>query len=100
MRVVQRRRPIDPDLDRLRARILATEAPLWGARVRQRRTDLGLTQGQLADLVGVPFQTISKVENGGIVCRDYLKAALALRLAVEVDDLFPWPTRSALEAAA
>lgn len=93
------RRPNDPDLDRLRARI-SDQAPVWGSLIRRRRTDLGLTQGQLADLVGVPFQTISKVEKGGIVCRDYLKAAIAMRLFVEVDELFPWPSRQALEAAA
>lgn len=90
----------DPDLDRLRSCFLKQQAPVWGALVKRRRSDLGLSQGQLADLVGVPFQTISKVEVGAIVARDYLKAAIALRLFVEVDALFPWPSRQALEAAA
>lgn len=97
--MVKRRRSVDPDLDRLRVRMSA-EAEVWGNLVRRRRNVLGLTQGQLADLIGVPFQTISKVERGTIVCRDYLKVALALRLFVEVEDLFPWPPRRALESAA
>jgi len=55
---------------------------------------------ELAGLVGVPIQTISKVERGDIVARDYLKLALALRLACEVDDLFGWPTREQLQVMA
>lgn len=87
------------DLDRLRA-FFEEYRKECGGRVRQRRKALRLTQPQLGELVGVPFQTISKVETGQIDARDYLKAAIAIRLAMEVDDLFPWPNRRVLEVAA
>lgn len=75
------------------------QAKDWGALVRKRRKDLGLSQAQLAALIGVPFQTISKVENGAIAARDYLKAAIALRLLTDIEDLFPWPRRDELGVA-
>lgn len=93
------RRSTTVDLDRLRDRFRLTEQRAWGARVRARRALLGLNQRELAALVGVPIQTISKIERGDIMPRDYLKAALALYLACEVNDLFPWPTRRELKAA-
>lgn len=82
-------------LDRLRSKIDA-ESLTWGALVKARRRLLHLSQPQLADLVGCRVQTISKVERGQIVPRDYLKAAIALSLATEVGELFPWPTRREL----
>jgi transcriptional regulator with XRE-family HTH domain len=82
-------------LDRLRSKIDA-EAATWGALVKARRRLLQLSQPQLAELVGCRVQTISKVERGQIVPRDYLKAAIALNLAAEVGELFPWPTRREL----
>lgn len=87
------------DLDRLRTHLAAQSAG-WGGRVRHRRKALGLTQQQLADLLDVPVQTVSKVERGQIVPRDYLRAGLAIRLCVEIDELFPWPTRADLTRAA
>lgn len=86
----------DP-LDRLRE-IIDAEALSWGALVKARRQMLRLSQPQLANLVGCRVQTISKVERGQIVARDYLKAAIAIALACEVADLFPWPTRRELAA--
>jgi DNA-binding XRE family transcriptional regulator len=88
------------DLDRLRARFATTEAKNWGLLVRQRRRRLGISQGQLAGLVGCPVQTISKVERGNIVPRDYLKAAISVALADEVTHLFPWPSRRELVVTA
>jgi transcriptional regulator with XRE-family HTH domain len=85
------------DLDRLRMRMEA-EAATWGALVKARRRLLHLSQPQLASLVGCRVQTISKVERGQIVLRDYLKAAIAVSLATEVGELFPWPTRRELAA--
>lgn len=63
-----------------------------GQRVRSRRKALGLTLDQLAGLVGVPMQTLSKVERGEIVARPYLEAALCLHLHIEHSELFPAPT--------
>lgn len=63
-----------------------------GARVRGRRKALRLTLSQLAGLVGVPMQTLSKIERGEIVARPYLQAALCLHLHIEHSELFPAPT--------
>ena len=35
-----------------------------GARVRQRRTLLGMTQTDLGDAIGLTFQQVQKYENG------------------------------------
>ncbi len=35
-----------------------------GARVRERRTELRLTQGELADAAGVSLRFVSELENG------------------------------------
>jgi putative transcriptional regulator len=57
-------------------------------RVRERRTSLGLTQGQLAAAVGVSRQSINSIERG----RYTPSLPLALRFArvfeCSVDELF------------
>lgn len=83
------------DLDRLRGRISDWNVAC-GERVRARRLAIGIHGHQLAGLVGCTVQTISKVERGEIVPRDYLKAALSVALCVEVEELWPWPTRASL----
>jgi transcriptional regulator with XRE-family HTH domain len=89
------------NLDRLRSYYEAY-AKECGARVRSRRLMLKLTLADMAELTGLPMQTISKVELGEFLPRDYLKAALALRLACEVAELWPTVPREVLarEAAA
>lgn len=67
-----------------------------GQRVRARRQALKLTLEQLADLVGTPAQTVSKVERGELLARPYLQHAIALALHAEPSDLFPQPTRQEL----
>lgn len=67
-----------------------------GSLVHARRKALGLTLEQLAGLVGVPMQTLSKVERGDITPRPYLQAAIALHLHAEPGELFPAPTRTDL----
>jgi len=98
--MARRQPPPTYDLDRIRLSLVMTLAKEWGSRVRARRIALGLGQAQVAELVGTTIQTISKLERGEIVARDYLKIALAVRLHAEVDELFPWPARSELESAA
>lgn len=87
------------DLDRLRA-LFDQQRLDAGERVRLRRKELGLPMHKIADAVGVTMQTISKIERGEILPRDYLKAAIALTLAVEVDALWPYPTRLLLAQTA
>lgn len=60
----------------------------------ERRTALGFSQAQLAELCDVTQQTISKIEAGGMIPHDRLKAVIADRLMVEPAALFTWPTRA------
>jgi DNA-binding XRE family transcriptional regulator len=87
------------DLDGLR--ILFDQHRLEsGARVHARRKELGLSQEKIAKAVGVTIQTISKIERGDILPRDYLRAAISHVLACEIDDLWPYPGRLAIAQAA
>ena len=89
------------NLERLRE-VFGAQAKVWGRLVRDRRRSLGLTQQQFADLIrrDFPIQTVSKIERGEIAPRDYLRAAIALRLGQSIDDLFPYPSRDDLAKAA
>lgn len=68
----------------------------WGASVAERRRALGLTQQQLADLCGIEQQTISKIENGGMIPLDRLKVTIAAKLGTTPAELFPWPPMAEL----
>lgn len=82
------------DLDVVRG-LVRNASHRWGPNVRARREALGLTQAQLVELIdGIAVQTVSKIEIGRIVPRDYLKVAIATALHVEPDVLFPLPSRS------
>jgi putative transcriptional regulator len=59
-----------------------------GNRLKERRTELGLTQGQLADLCLVSRKTINTVENGVFVPSTLLALKLADALGVTVEQLF------------
>jgi len=52
------------------------------------RTERGLTQAALAELVGVSRKTINTVENGVFVPSTLLALKLARALARPVEDLF------------
>lgn len=57
-------------------------------RVVQRRHELGLTQSQLADLVGLSRQSISSIEGGNESPRLHIAQRLATALASSLDYLF------------
>jgi putative transcriptional regulator len=57
-------------------------------RLKERRTELGLTQGQLAELCLVSRKTINTVENGVFVPSTLLALKLADALSVPVEQLF------------
>jgi putative transcriptional regulator len=57
-------------------------------RLKERRTELGLTQGELADLCTVSRKTINTVENGVFVPSTLLALKLAAALGVTVEWLF------------
>jgi putative transcriptional regulator len=56
--------------------------------LRQARSDQGLTQAELAALVGVSRKTINTVENGVFVPSTLLALKLGRALGKPVEDLF------------
>ena len=61
------------------------------SRLREERTRQNLTQGQLAELVGVSRKTINTVENGVFVPSTMLSLRLAKALGTTVEQLFQLP---------
>ena len=61
----------------------------WGASIRGIRVAHGMTQGTLAEQVGVTKATVSRWEAGLIAPRDAMKVAIAEALNVDVRVLFP-----------
>jgi len=59
-----------------------------GNGIKERRTELGLTQAQLAEAVGVTRKTVNTVENGVFVPSALLALKLARALNVPVERLF------------
>ena len=59
-----------------------------GNALKERRTELGLTQGELAELCLVSRKTINTVENGIFVPSTVLALNLAQALNVPVEKLF------------
>ena len=59
-----------------------------GNSLKDRRTELGLTQGQLAELCLVSRKTINTVENCVFVPSTLLALKLAEALGVSVEQLF------------
>ena len=57
-------------------------------RLREARTFANLTQGELAERVGVSRKTINTVENGVFVPSTLLALKLALALETTVEALF------------
>lgn len=59
-----------------------------GTRLREMRTEAGLTQAQLAEMIGVSRKTINTVENGVFVPSTTLALKLARALKTRVEELF------------
>ncbi|MBX3431208.1 MAG: helix-turn-helix domain-containing protein [Hyphomonadaceae bacterium] len=59
-----------------------------GNRLKDVRTEAGLTQAELADRVGVSRKTINTVENGVFVPSTLLALKLAAALGTKVEKLF------------
>jgi len=57
-------------------------------RLKEIRGELGLTQAQLAEAVGVTRKTINTVENGVFVPSTLLALKIARALGRPVEDLF------------
>jgi len=57
-------------------------------KLKDRRTELGLTQAELAEKVGVTRKTVNTVENGVFTPSATLAIKLARALGVSVEQLF------------
>ena len=57
-------------------------------RIKDRRAELGLTQAELAEHVGVTRKTVNTVENGIFTPSTTLALKLARALGVNVEQLF------------
>ena len=59
-----------------------------GNRLKEMRAELGLTQAELAERVGVTRKTVNTVENGVFTPSTLLALKLAEALGVPVETLF------------
>jgi putative transcriptional regulator len=59
-----------------------------GNRLRELREAKGLTQAQLADLIGVSRKTVNTVENGVFIPSTVVALKLAGALGCAVEELF------------
>jgi putative transcriptional regulator len=57
-------------------------------KLKERRAELGLTQAELAELVGVTRKTVNTIENQVFVPSTILALKLAKALDLAVEDLF------------
>lgn len=63
----------------------------WGRLLLARRTALGLSQAQVADIAGIAQQSVGRFESGDQIPLDRTKLALARALGTTPGALFPWP---------
>jgi putative transcriptional regulator len=66
----------------------ATMSERLANRLKERRNELSLTQGQLAELCLVSRKTVNTVENGIFVPSTLLAIKLAAALGLSVEQLF------------
>ncbi len=88
----------------LNPRILKEQVGLWhrecGKRLSARRRALNVSQGELADKIGVKQATISRFETGKLAPGDDLRYSIAVALACEVVDIWaPHPAAAVFDIA-
>jgi transcriptional regulator with XRE-family HTH domain len=66
------------------------EAGRFGAAIKQRREELGLSQQQLADRTGVPQNIISNMENSSAKPNVFRAAIFAEALECGLEDMLAW----------
>lgn len=66
-----------------------TEQSTGSVCVKTVRKNAGLTQAQLAEIVGVSRQTVISIERGDYAPSVYLALRIARELKSSVEDLFP-----------
>ena len=76
------------DRDRVKARRTTPADAEVGTRIRIRRRELGMSQAQLGDLIGVTFQQVQKYEQGTNRISASRLGRVADVLQVKVKDFF------------
>jgi len=61
---------------------------LFGKRIKELRIKMGLTQGQLAEMIDVGERNLSKIECGNVFVKASTIANLSYALKVEPKELF------------
>ena len=93
-----------PYLDATAVRAFFAPGGTWakeaGQRIKRRRNELGLTLEQLAGLCSTTAQTLSTIEQGDLVPRDYLRASIAYALCESIDDIWRTLSRSRIAEVA
>lgn len=74
--------------DILLSNIIDRSDDVGNESMKKRRSDLGLSQGELAKRVGVSRQTINMIENGGYNPTVELCIRICKELGVTLNDLF------------
>lgn len=59
-----------------------------GKTIRTKRKDVGMTQEELAEKIGISHQSLSRIENGSIAPKMYRLPLIAESLKCTVADLF------------
>lgn len=78
----------DEMYDILLSNIIDRSDDVGNESMKKRRSDLGLSQGELAKRVGVSRQTINMIENGGYNPTVELCIRICKELGVTLNDLF------------
>jgi transcriptional regulator with XRE-family HTH domain len=60
----------------------------FGRRLQELRENHGLSQAQLADMIGIGRAHLSQIENGAVAARIDTLYALALALDLKMEELF------------
>lgn len=71
-----------------------------GNMIAQRRIAMGIRQHELATLTDLTPASISRIEDGLLVPRDYVRVAIAAALDVEPGELWPYPPLADVRALA
>ncbi|WP_114521971.1 helix-turn-helix transcriptional regulator [Altererythrobacter sp. ZODW24] len=74
------------------------QSPELHNRLHALRTEAGLTQAQLAEMVGVSRKSVNKVENGIFIPSSVLALKLARALRCPMDQLFWLPAAAGADA--
>lgn len=64
-----------------------------GAEIAKRRIEKGYGPTKFCALIGgLSLQTLHRIEHGQSIPKDHHKAAIAMALEIDLDELYSWPS--------